>query len=242
MRYAVLGDIHGNLEAFKAVLYALSTERIDTYLSVGDVIGYGADPKECIKLLKSLKPEVLIAGNHEWGVLGLKEEGYFNELARDAVLWTKKNIDDDEIEYLKSFSLLYEDERMSLVHGTLYMPEEFYYIFDTEDAYVTISRMKSPLCFVGHTHIPAIFSSDHGKVEYIDSQKIRVDYEKRYVINTGSVGQPRDGDPRASYIIYDDEEATVEMKRIEYDIKKAKDKILKAGLPSRLANRLTEGR
>ena len=242
MRYAILSDIHGNLEAFTAVLDALSGDMIEAYLSIGDVVGYGANPKECIKLLHSLEPEILIAGNHEWGVLGLKELDYFNELAQYTVLWTKKVLDKDEIAYLRSFSLVYEDERMTLVHGTLNMPEEFYYIFDTEDADATISKMKTSLCFVGHSHVGGIFASNHTKIESLESSKIRVEYERKYVINVGSVGQPRDGDPRASYAIYDDEDATLEIKRAEYDVKKAQDKILKAGLPPRLASRLSEGR
>jgi predicted phosphodiesterase len=242
MRYAVISDIHGNLEAFQAVLSALSEERIDNYLFVGDVVGYGADPKKCIELLKSLNPIVAVAGNHEWGTLEKMDASYFNELAQNAILWTKKVLDNDEIEYLKSLPLVYEDEKMTLVHGTLNMPEEFYYIFDTEDAYVTISQMKSPLCFVGHSHVPAIFVSNDAKVEYRERMDIKLNSESKQLINVGSVGQPRDGDPRASFAIYDDEEYTVGIKRVEYDVRKAQEKIIKAGLPPKLAYRLSEGR
>ena len=242
MRYAIISDIHGNLEAFQAVLDALSEEDIDTYLSVGDCIGYGANPKECIELLRSLNPEVLIAGNHEWGVLGLKEADYFNELAQYAISWTRKILDKDEIEYLKSFSLVYEDDKMTLVHGTLNMPEEFYYILDTDDAEAAMGRMRNSLCFVGHSHVPGVFASNHHKVEILESQSIRLEYERKYIINAGSVGQPRDGDPRASYVVYDTENPTLEIRRVEYDVKKAQGKILKAGLPTRLADRLSEGR
>ena len=242
MRYAVISDIHGNLEAFQAVLNSLSEERIDTYLFLGDVVGYGADPKECIKLLRSLDPIIAVAGNHEWGATGKTDMSYFNESAQSAILWTKKALDNGEIEYLKSFPLLYEDEKITLVHGTLNMPEEFYYIFDTEDAYVTISKMNNMLCFVGHSHVSGIFFSSDSKVESLDRAEIRMDSETKYLVNAGSIGQPRDGDPRASFAIYDDEEFTVEIKRVEYDVKKAQDKILKAGLPQRLADRLSEGR
>lgn len=242
MRYAIISDVHGNLEAFRAVLDALSGERIDAYLSIGDLVGYGADPKECIKFLKSLDPQVLIAGNHEWGIAGLADIESFSDLARHAVLWSRSALDKEETEYLKSFQLVYEDEKMTLVHGTLNMPEEFYYIFDSNDAYVTIRAMKSRLCFVAHTHVPAIFFSDNNRVDYIDGPRIRVDLGKKYVINAGSVGQPRDGDPRASYAIYDNKEATVEIKRVEYDVKRAQEKILRAGLPARFAYRLSEGR
>lgn len=242
MRYAIISDIHGNLEAFRAVLDALSGERIDAYLSMGDVVGYGADPKECLKLLKSLEPQVLIAGNHEWGVLGQLEMEDFNDLARDAVIWTRNILDKDEIEYIKSFQLVHEDESMTLVHGTLNMPEEFYYIFDADDAYATMNQMKNYLCFTAHTHVPAVFRSDHDKIETPEEKNIKIDTDRRYVINAGSIGQPRDGDRRAAYAIYDDEESVVELKRVEYDVKKAGEKILKTGLPARLAYRLAEGR
>lgn len=242
MRYAILSDIHGNLEAFRAVLDALSDERIDQFLSLGDVVGYGADPKNCLKLLRSLKPKALIAGNHEWGILELKPEENFNELAYSAVLWTRKVLGDEELAYIKRFELVHSSENMALVHGSLNMPEEFYYIFDNEDAEATISQMKSGVCFVGHTHVPGIFASNHNKIESMESSEIRLDSERRYIVNAGSIGQPRDGDPRASYAIYDDETSIMQIKRVEYDIKKAQDKILRAGLPARLAYRLAEGR
>lgn len=242
MRYAILSDIHANLEAFNAVLEALSDEMVDSYLSVGDVVGYGADPKECIELLRSLNPSILIAGNHEWGILGLKEPEYFNEMAQAAILRTKALLGKEDMEYLKSFTLIHDDERMTLVHGTLNNPDEFYYIFDPDDADATMNKMSGPVCFVGHSHVPGIFVSEHRKIESLESRSVRIDYDRKYIINAGSIGQPRDGDPRACYAIYDDEEAMLEIKRVEYDIKKAQAKILKAGLPARLAYRLSEGR
>lgn len=242
MRYAVISDIHGNLEAFQAVLGALSTERIGGYLFTGDIVGYGADPKECIKMLKQLDPAVAIAGNHDWGVIGKIDVSYFNEYAQEAVLWTRDVLDAEETNYLNSLPLVYEDEKITLVHGALNMPEEFYYIFDVEDAYVTLSQMKNCLCFVGHSHVPGIFVSNHTKAEYVERSGIKIDRDRRYIVNVGSVGQPRDGDSRASFAIYDDEEMTVEIKRVGYDIAKAKEKILDAFLPPSLAERLSEGR
>src|SRR3989338_4502921 len=129
MRYGLISDIHGNLEAFQAVLGVLSKDRIDKYLCIGDVVGYGADPKACIRLVKSLEPKALIAGNHEWGVVGLTYLEYFNELARKAVIWTKGILSRDEFDYLKSFRLVYEDEAFALAHGSFDSPEKFQYIF-----------------------------------------------------------------------------------------------------------------
>jgi predicted phosphodiesterase len=242
MRYAVISDIHGNLEAFEAVLKAVSEENVEGYMFVGDVVGYGANPKECIKMLVSLKPVITIAGNHEWGATGNLDISYFSEAAADAVLWTRKALGEGEIEYLRSMPLIYEDEKITLVHGTLNMPEEFYYTFDTEDAYVTLSQMRNPLCFVGHTHVPGIFVSDQTKVDILENLDIKMDTELKYLVNVGSVGQPRDGNPEASFAIYDDEEFTISIKRVPYDVRKAQDKIMKAGLPAELAARLSEGK
>src|SRR3989338_4773652 len=128
MRYGILSDIHGNLEALQAVLKALSGDGIDRYLCLGDVVGYGADPKACIKLVKTLEPEVMIAGNHEWGVLGLFGLEYFHPLAQSAVVWARGALDASETEYLKSFRLTCELDDCTLVHGTLIEPEKFYYM------------------------------------------------------------------------------------------------------------------
>ena len=241
MRYGLISDIHGNLEAFQAVIDALSKDRIDEYLCIGDGVGYGADPQSCIRRIKSLKPKVLIAGNHEWGVTGLLDLEYFNESAKKAILWTKALLNQDEIDYLKSFGLVYEGEALTLVHGTLESPERFHYIFNIDDAHPTINLMRTRLCFVGHTHRPGIFSYDNGKITHLMEMEVKIESDKKYIINIGSIGQPRDGDPRASYAIYDDEEKTVKIKRLEYDIKTAEGKILKKGLPANVAYRLAIG-
>ena len=242
MRYAILSDIHGNLEAFQAVLDALSKERIDRYLSLGDVVGYGADPHACVKLLKALNPEALIAGNHEWAVLDLLDIGYFNEATKEAVIWTKNKLSAEDAGYLKYFSLVYDTEKFSLVHGTLRSPERFYYIFSDVDAHKNMPLMKAPLLFVGHSHVAGIFYSHGAATKYTAGPKIGIDRSEKYVVNAGSIGQPRDLDPRASCAIYDDEEDTVEIKRVKYDIKTAQEKILKEGLPGMFASRLSEGR
>ena len=134
MRYGLISDIHGNLEALEAALAKLAKERIDGYLCIGDIVGYGANPKECVRIIEELEPKALIAGNHEWGVLGSLDIDYFSEYARLAVLWTKSILDDHEKDYLKSFKLSWAKDNITLVHGSLEEPEEFYYIFDSGDA------------------------------------------------------------------------------------------------------------
>jgi len=226
LRYAVLSDIHGNLEAFEAVLRRLEGENIGHYISLGDIVGYGADPLECIKLLRSLSPSISIAGNHDLGVAGTFDLGGFSEHARTAVLWTRKNLARPELEYLKTLPAIHKDKNFTLVHGSLEKPEEFNYILTKSDAIDSMRLMTTPLLFVGHSHMAGIYNLEDGT---------------KRVVNVGSVGQPRDRDPRASFAIYDDETAGARIVRVGYDIEKARKKILDAGLPAFLGDRLREG-
>ncbi|MBN1526799.1 MAG: metallophosphoesterase family protein [Candidatus Omnitrophica bacterium] len=241
MRYAIISDIHSNLEALEAVAEALSKEHIDKYLCLGDVVGYGADPKPCIRLLRSLSPEVTIAGNHDWAVAGLTDIAYFNEAARDAVEWTRGAIGGDERDFLKALLPVYETKRFTLVHGTLEDPAEFRYILNGYDALKTIKLSATGVCFVGHSHVAETFYTDGEHIAHTTMPEVRMESGRKYVVNAGSVGQPRDGDPRAAFVIYDDEEGTVYTRRVPYDIKTARDKIMKAGLPPWLAARLSKG-
>jgi len=242
MRHCIFSDVHSNLEAFEAFSKAAASDKIDEYLYLGDVVGYGADPHACIARLQSLKPRVLIAGNHEWGLLELLGLEYFNEYAEAAILWTQRLMNKEELEYLKSFRLLHETGDLTLVHGSLEQPARFNYVLDPDDAELTLRLSRTPLCFVGHSHVAGFYYVQEGAVVYSKGPKLRLERDKKYIINTGSVGQPRDGDPRAAYVIYDDTENTVEIKRAAYDIKAAQGKIVKAGLPVWLATRLAEGR
>lgn len=242
MLYAIISDIHGNLEAFQAVVAELSKAGVDEYMCVGDVVGYGADPSGCIEILRSLRPNVLTAGNHEWGVLGLLGLDYFNEYARAAIEWTRNRLSRAETDYLKSFELIHEDTDFFLVHGGMPDPEKFPYIMDSDDARRTMKQVNRPVCFVGHTHAAEIYYSDKGGVRQTIEPRIKMEKGLRYVVNVGSIGQPRDMDPRASYAVFDSDSGTVEIKRVPYDVGKAQEKILKAGLPEMLALRLSEGR
>jgi len=242
MRYCIFSDVHGNWEAFEAVTSAFSKERIDEHLFLGDAVGYGADPHACITGLRLLKPSVLIAGNHEWGVLELLDMEYFNEYAAAAVEWTRQLLGKEELDYLKSFRLFCETGKLTLVHGSLENPARFQYVLDASDADTTLRLSRTQLCFVGHTHVAGVYFFNEGEVAYTRGPKVHIEADKKYLINAGSVGQPRDGDPRASYVIYDDRSMTIEIKRVAYDIDAARKKILKAGLPEWLASRLIEGR
>ena len=240
MRYGIISDIHANLEALEVAIDALSREKIDKYLCVGDIVGYGADPTECIRKTRALDP-VVVLGNHDAASCGLRSTRDFNEPAKNAILWTQKNIETSDIDFLKSLEMVYKNRDLTLAHGTLQEPEEFHYMLHKNDADATFALMDTPVCFVGHSHSPGIFSGKQGKVDYFYKEKVKISKSERMIVNTGSVGQPRDGDPRLCYSVYDSLAGTVELKRLPYDVPKAQKKILKAGLPPFLASRLGDG-
>ncbi|MBL7197856.1 MAG: metallophosphoesterase family protein [Candidatus Omnitrophica bacterium] len=240
MRYAIFSDIHSNLEAFESVLAAYENEKVDKYLCVGDIVGYGANPKECIKIVQDRKI-ITVAGNHDWASCGKFSIDYFNPYAKEAVLWTGRQINAADINYLNNLDLIYKEEDFCLVHGTLLNPKYFGYMFDIEDARDSFQVMVTSLCFVGHTHTPITFIKDSGKVSQTRNNLINIEPQKKYIINVGSVGQPRDGDNRGCFCIYDSKERNVHIKRVEYNLKLSQSKIIDAGLPSFLASRLSLG-
>jgi len=240
MRYGIFSDVHSNLEAFNSVLSAYEQEQIDVYLCVGDIVGYGADPKACIQNILD-RNIVTVAGNHDWAATQQCPITYFNPYAKQAVLWTRKHVDPSDISYLNNLDLIYKKEDFCLVHGTLVHPDGFDYMMGVGQAKATFGLMDCSICFVGHTHAPVVFIKDEEKISYSRSDFVNIDPQKRYIFNVGSVGQPRDRDSRACYCIYDSTNKVVETKRISYDIQMAQKKILDAGLPSFLAMRLSYG-
>ena len=242
MRWGIFSDVHSNLEALEAVIRAYKSEGIDIYLCLGDIVGYGANPVECIQITKDVA-QITIAGNHDWAVAGLFSSEYFNDWARQAVLWTQKKIDLANRNLLASLRLIYEDQDLVLVHGSLNQPEEFNYMTDIFQASRTFALMKKPVCFLGHTHSVGIFIQDkEGIIDYQRESRLKLREGYRYIVNVGSVGQPRDGNNKASFCIYDTKRQEVLIKRIAYDIKSAQEKILTCGLPQFLAARLSVGR
>jgi len=240
--HAIFSDVHGNLQAYEAFLEAGKKEGVDKYFCVGDIVGYGANPHECIEITRQLKCPV-VCGNHDQAAAGTFGTDYFNEDAKKAVIWTKGALGDIDKDYLKSLKLMYQDDECTLVHGGLDHPEDFGYIRDAAEAAGSIDLQKTLLCFVGHSHRAAIFYKDaEGCVQFAEEPKVRLTPGRRYLVNVGSIGQPRDGDWRSSYCVYDTEDNILRIERIDYDVKKAQDEILKAGLPSSLAVRLAEGR
>lgn len=240
MRYGIFSDVHSNREAFEAVISALKKETVDEFLCPGDIVGYGADPDECIRLVRQLKA-VSVAGNHDWAVLGQADIHYFNPIAKEAVLWTRENLTADGKQFLETLPLTYQNEDLLMVHAALPHPESFEYLMNTEMAGQMFSVMDKDICFIGHTHVPVIVKQDQSKINVKNPLDIKLQDGCRYIVNVGSVGQPRDGDPRAAYGVFDSTARTVTIKRVEYDIKKAQSKIIAAGLPPALASRLGYG-
>jgi len=241
MRWGIFSDIHSNLEALEAVIKAYKSEAIDIYLCLGDIVGYGANPIECIQIIKDIA-QVAIAGNHDWAVAGLFSLGYFNDWAKKAVLWTQKKIDLANRDFLASLRLIYQNEDLVLVHGSLQRPEEFNYMLDSSRAAKTFALARRSICFLGHTHSPGVFIQDEqGGVGYQAEVRFKLQRGYRYIVNVGSVGQPRDRNNKASFCIFDTTKQEVLIKRIAYDIKSAQAKIAAAGLPQFLAARLSAG-
>ncbi|MFH1868567.1 MAG: metallophosphoesterase family protein [Candidatus Omnitrophota bacterium] len=242
MLYAIFSDVHSNLEAFEAFLENAKREGIEKYFCVGDIVGYGADPHACVELTKSLNCPV-VCGNHDQAAAGKFDIEFFNKDAKESALWTRDALDDIDKNYLNDLKLVYRDSELTMAHGSLDHPEDFDYIYETAQAAETMRAQLTQVCFIGHTHKAGIFYEDiNGYINYSTTKELPAHKDSRYLVNAGSIGQPRDGDWRSSYCIYDSDQATIRVKRTEYDAKKASDKILKAGLPRRFADRILIGR
>lgn len=245
MRYLVFTDIHGNLEALLAVLKFVMKKRIDHYLFLGDLVGYGASPNEVVQKLSALKPLSLVRGNHDKAVCGLDSVQTFNPIAASAIYWTKSRITKKNFDFLYKLKKSPEvvQETITICHGSPF--DEDYYIFGEFDAAEAFSYFQTPVCFFGHTHFPFVYAEKDQIVEgtFLEGRTNEVKLEKgvRYLINPGSVGQPRDRNPMAAFAIYDSDARTVKFFRVEYDIAEAQRKILEQNLPSALAERLTLG-
>jgi predicted phosphodiesterase len=245
MRYLIFTDIHGNLEAFQAVLRAVQKKRVDHYIFLGDLVGYGASPNEVIQRLAALKPLNIIRGNHDKAVAGLDSVQTFNPIAASAIFWTKNNITRKNFDYLVRLKQGPEfvHDRITICHGAPF--DEDYYIFGEFDAAEAFSYVKTQVCFFGHTHFPFVYVEKDGTVEGTflegDANEIKLEKGARYLINPGSVGQPRDRNPQAAYAVYDSDARLVKFYRVPYDIEEARNKIISAGLPAALAERLSLG-
>ncbi len=240
MRYALISDIHSNLQALEAVVGACRNKAIDHFLCLGDIVGYGANPNECLDLVQKLKT-ITVAGNHDWGLVGKKSIEYFNSIAVGALCWSRRVLSESKQDVLAELPLIHKGRDFILVHGTYHHPEHFEYMIDPSAAKQSFQILDKTLCFVGHSHIPGVFRYKDENISYTSEVYFSVDENARYIINVGSVGQPRDRDPRSSFCIYDSDQKTVRGERVHYNIEGAQKAIIGAGLSGFLASRLKVG-
>jgi len=242
MKYAILADIHANLSAFRAVLDDIERQGgVDEFWCLGDVVGYGPDPHQCIELLRQYN-HVCVAGNHDWAAIGKMDTACFNPEAASAAHWTALQLTSEDIRYLGSLPLTIEKGNFTLVHGS---PREpiWEYVLSADIAEENLAHFKSRYCLIGHSHVPLFFEcgEDVCSVSRFLPDTELVLEERRLIVNPGGVGQPRDGDPRASYAIYDSESGRIGLHRVDYDIHATQKRMAEQGLPRRLITRLAYG-
>ena len=246
MRYLILSDMHGNWDAFEAVLRRVRRKRFDAILVLGDLVGYGAGPNQVVEAVKNLEGQVhVVRGNHDKVVCGLEDGSNFNQPALSAARWTAERLTPNNLKYVRQMPLgpVEIEDGMHICHGSPL--DEDTYVFSIYDAYEIFTNYDAEVVFFGHTHIPSLFVHQTKGIEVAvvqgDSFSLKLEEGKRYLLNPGSIGQPRDRDPRAAYITYDTETRTVRWQRVDYAISKAQERIVKSGLPKVLADRLALG-
>lgn len=243
MRYAIISDIHANLEALQAVLKRIA--EVDAYICLGDIVGYGPDPEECVAIVRELPGLKCVVGNHDLACVGNYDINWFNWYAREAIVWTQERLSPASRGYLLSLPLMEMENSITLVHGSL--PQPMDYVTSETEARQVFAEMITPVCLIGHTHIAERYAHAHGAA-YLEhgslaqGGSLRFSRGTSYIVNCGSVGQPRDGNPMASFGLYDTTKRQLTVKRIPYSVAPVREKLEKAGLPALLGDRLALGR
>jgi len=241
MRHAFIADIHGNYDALEAVLAEIDRSEPDAVYCLGDIVGYGAEPLRCVDAIRE-RAIPCVVGNHDLAVADALTTDYFNAAAKESVRWTREKLGADEIGFLCSFPLQRECESFTVLHGALPNPAAFDYILTTRDAALSFAALKHRCAFTAHTHIPITFLANKDDVTGMMLESVALPEGNRALFNVGSVGQPRDGMPLATFATFDSEEARLSIVRVSYDVEEAAQKILDVGLPSMNAYRLLLGR
>jgi len=228
MRFAIFSDVHANLEALEAVLADARERKCTRFVCLGDVVGYNANPRECVERVRELDCPA-VKGNHDEAASRLSPPGDFNEIAERAIAWTRDHLTDQDKEWLRGLPLQTRVHDFTAVHATLDTPEQWGYVFNNLDAAASFTYQRTNVCFFGHTHVPVAFVRD-SVVRGGTFTTFKIEKGKQYFVNVGAVGQPRDNNPKAAYVIYDLEEGTVELRRVAYDVETTQRKIREAGL------------
>jgi len=244
VRYLILSDMHGNWEAFEAVLRRARRKRADVILVLGDLVGYGAAPNQVVEAVRDLGKIRIVRGNHDKVVAGIDSGGQFNANALQAAMWTNRRLTPANLRYIRELPQgpIEVAEGVSICHGSPL--DEDTYVFSDLDAWEIFTSFPSPITFFGHTHIPSIFTYDRSGIgvrALKGTGRLELDPKTRYLINPGSIGQPRDRDPRAAFMTYDSERRVLRWHRVTYPIARAQERIREAGLPNSLADRLAYG-
>jgi|SRR5208283_462710 len=232
MKYAIISDIHANLEALKKAMTIIEGKHVDEIICLGDVVGYGANPNECVDIV-GRSCSAVVLGNHDEAALNPAGPHDFNPIAQKAIEWTAQQLTEASRSFLLSRPMYVKKENIRLVHSSPRSPELWDYVINAEDAVEAIHHFEEKICFIGHTHVPGIFSS-HGRAKSISTAE-------QHLVNVGSVGQPRDGNPMLAFGVFDSTAWEYELIRSTYDIQGAAEKILNAGLPRELGYRLMYG-
>lgn len=251
MRIAIISDIHSNLEALQKAIEIIEERAVDKTICLGDIVGYGANPKQCLGLTRKISCHIIM-GNHDQAAADINYSRNFTEHAKESLFWTNKVLSQPEKEFLQSLPFTIEIENITFVHSSPFQTQEWNYITKHSEASYNFRNFQTPVCFIGHSHVSEIFCRDSSsKIELVNSvsmvgikyfcNKYQLLKSKKYIINVGSVGQPRDRDWRSSFGIMDTDNWTYENIRAEYDVKAAAKKIRDAGLPEILARRLFVG-
>jgi len=242
MKFAILSDIHANLEALQNVLRDIEQQGVEKIHFLGDVVGYGCNPNKCIKMVNE-HCEIKLLGNHDYAAMGLESTSSFNQIAQTSMEWTIAKLKKKSLEILADFELQGTYLDYNLVHASPGHPEEWNYILNREQAIAEFENFNESVCFMGHSHLPVIFIQDNdGNITQSNRKNLKLKDGSKYIVNVGSVGQPRDNDPRSCYVVVDHDSREVEYRRVEYDIEKVQEKMRKAMLPSFLIERIAVGR
>ncbi len=241
MKWAILSDVHGNLEALRVVLEDLAQEGVDRIVFLGDAVGYGANPNECLQILRE-RTHRMVAGNHDCGAIGRTDISYFNSAAQRTIQWTGRKLLSEHRAFLLKLPLTCVEGEILLVHASPFEPAGWHYVMSSTEASRGFKAMTGHLAFTGHSHYPMVLTQDErGRIHSLRMEELTLDPDRRYIINVGSVGQPRDGNPRAAYGLWDDGLRKYRLKRLPYDVAEAQRKIIKENLPIFLAYRLSRG-
>lgn len=238
---AVLSDVHGNLEALQAVLEDAAREGASRVVSLGDVVGYGANPNECVERVAK-EASTMVLGNHDQAAIDESASEHFNAVARRAIEWTRQELTPENIQRLRETAVEAVEDGQRYVHASPDDPLSWNYVLTHSDALAAFECFSERICWIGHSHVPARLLLRGGELKILHDVEFKIPEDGRALVNVGSVGQPRDGDWMASYALFDASTQRVIARRVSYDREAAASKILAAGLPEILARRLALGR